>query len=272
MIVFVDESYRQDAAGTWHYALAGFGINEFRCRALQAAVYQLIRKYFAVPGDYEADSWRMALREKIIVEKAPEEIELKAESLLSPSNLRRFGGESSPHYRLASEVLTKVNDCRGTCLGVLLNPADPKEVKDCSHGCPPAYLRLIHIVGRWMAEEYPNQSVTLVLDTEHNAVNLPLSRSISDYLYRSSAGKNLKHVFPSPFWIDSKSMVGAQAADLVAHVLMNSMIPEAERKSLDGLLRQVHNLGRRWDNRMGGTIVRLKKTVADGGSRPADAD
>ncbi|MCX6382390.1 MAG: hypothetical protein NT023_23420 [Armatimonadetes bacterium] len=46
MIVFVDESYKQDAGGKWHYALAGFGIDEFRYRALQAAVYQLVRRFF----------------------------------------------------------------------------------------------------------------------------------------------------------------------------------------------------------------------------------
>ena len=96
MIVFIDESYRQDSKGTWHYALAGFGIDEFRCRALQAAVYQLVRKYFAVKSEYESDAWRPALRDKIIVERPLKDIELKGENLLSAGNLRRFGGDASP--------------------------------------------------------------------------------------------------------------------------------------------------------------------------------
>ena len=265
MIVFIDESYKKDSKGTWHYALAGFGVDEFRYRALQAATYQLIRKYFAVTAEYEGDSWRLALGDKIIVEKSSNEIELKGESLLSSSNLRRFGGEESPHYRLVDEVLEKVNNCRGTCLGVLVNPADPQDVKDCSRGCPSAYVRLIHIIGKWMAEQHPNQSVTLVLDTEHNAVNLPLSRSIADYLYKSSNGRNLKHVFPSPFWIDSQSMSGAQVADLVAHILMNSMMPETERKQIDRLWSRVNGMRSRWNSGRGGTITRQRKAAADGG-------
>jgi len=159
MVIFVDESYKQDSKGLWHYALA----------------------------------------DKIIAIKSVDEVELKASSLLSPGNLKRFGEDRSPHYRLVSEIFDTVYKCRGTCIGILANPISPKIVKDCTDGCPPVYTKFINTVGRWMSQEYPGIPATLVLDTEHNGVNIPLSRSIADYLYRSSAGKRMRHVFPSPF-------------------------------------------------------------------------
>ena len=143
MIVFVDESHQQDVSGTWHYALAGFGINEFRYRAPQAAIYQLIRQYYDVRASYAGDDWRNALSSKMITETPVGEVELKAANLLKRSSLERFGGEQSPHYRLVRDVLAKVRECRGTCLGVLVNPLSPTAVKDCSHGCPGAYVKLM---------------------------------------------------------------------------------------------------------------------------------
>lgn len=81
----------------------------------------------------------------------------------------------------------------------------------------------------------------------------------------------MKHIFPSPFWIDSQSMAGAQVADLVAHILMNSMLPEPERKPLGKLWDQVIELRWRWEDGRGGTITRLRKAMANGGDSPADA-
>lgn len=230
MIVFIDESYERDSQGVWHYALAGFGINEFRYRALQAAVYQLCQRVFDVKSNYEGDNWRLVLDQRIITEKPVSEIELKGASLLTEGKLRRFGGEESPHYRLVSETFKCVKACRGTSIGILMNPEHPDEVKDCRDGCPRAYRELLEVIAQWMEEQYPRQPATLVMDTEHNGVNLPLSRAIATYLYRSEFGGKNKHLFPSPFWVDSQSMVGSQVADLIAHVLMNSMKPESEQK------------------------------------------
>ena len=60
-------------------------------------------------------------------------------------------------------------------------------------------------------------------------------------------------------------MAGARIANLIARVLMNSMMPTAERKALDGLWRQVNNLRYQWDSGVGGTIAKLEKSVANEG-------
>jgi hypothetical protein len=266
LVVFIDESYQKDSSGVWHYALAGFAVNEFRYRAIQAATYQLVRQFFDVQANYEGEAWREALADKIIVEKSHDDIELKASYLLKASSLRKFGGEKSPHHRLVAEILENVSRCRGTSFGVLVNPDDPQQVKSCSDGCPPVYTRLIEMVARWMQEEHPGEHVSPVLDTEHSGVNLPLSRSIADFLYRSRVGQNMRNVFPAPFWIDSQSMAGAQVADLIAHILMNSMMPEGERKPLKVLTGTVFDLSHRWQKSPGGTITRLRKVTADGGA------
>ena len=266
LVIFIDESYQKNSGGVWHYALAGFAVNEFRYRAIQAASYQLVRQFFDVQANYVGDSWREALTHKIIVEKSHDDIELKASDLLKASSLRRFGEENSPHHRLVTEILGNVRRCRGTSFGVLVNPDDPQQVKSCSDGCPPVYTRLIEMIARWMQDEHPGQNISLVLNTEHNGVNLPLSRSIADFLYRSRAGQNMSNVFPAPFWRDSQSMAGAQVADLIAHILMNSMMPERERKPLRILTETVYGLSHRWQTSSGGTKTRLRKLTADGGS------
>jgi len=107
-----------------------------------------VRKYFDLGEKYSEDAWREALSEKILVEKSHDEIEIKARDLLKASNLKRFGGEGSPHYLLAGEILHNVQRCRGVSFGVLVNPDHPDDVKCCANGCPPACIRLIEVVGR----------------------------------------------------------------------------------------------------------------------------
>jgi len=259
VIVFIDESYQQDSTGKWYYALAGFGIDEFRYRALQAAIYQLVRTYFDHRSSYEGDSWRAVLTEKIIVEQPHDEIELKAQYLLKRSNLERFGGTNAPHHKLVRDAFRLLEQTRGTTLGVILSPDDPKEVKQVDTGCPYPFQKLIGVIANWMDEQFPGRPVTLALDTEHDGINLPLSRSIADFLYRTRSGQEMKHVFPSPFWIDSQSMAGSQIADLVAHVLMSSMLPEAERKPIEELWGMAFRLSHKWRGRENGsTIYRIR--------------
>ena len=76
----------------------------------------------------------------------------------------------------------------------------------------------------------------------------------------------MRCIFPSPFWVDSQSMAGAQIADLVAHILMDSMMPESllpfkpqiaigrtpvdhPRKVAQDLLRIAERRSRRWRSR-----------------------
>lgn len=259
MLVFIDESYDKDSHGQWHYALAGFGIDEFRYRALQAAVYQLTKDAFVDRNSLGGRDWSDLLQDKIVIERSPEGLELKSSQLLKLGSLKRFGGEGSPHCRLVAGILESVRKCRGTSIGVLVNPDHPTDVKDTRQGCPVPYQRLLNIVGAWMRDEFEGRPVSLVMDTEHSGINLPLSRAISSYMYQSSAGRQMKHIVPSPFWIDSQSMAGAQVADLIAHILMNAMKPERERKPLPGLTRQVYELRHEWAGRDGGTISRLRR-------------
>lgn len=41
------------------------------------------------------------------------------------------------------------------------------------------------------------------------------------------------------FWVDSSTTAGSQVADIIAHVLMNSMRPATRRKNLQELWRKV---------------------------------
>ena len=49
----------------------------------------------------------------------------------------------------------------------------------------------------------------------------------------------LRHIVVDPFWVDSRTTAGSQLADLIAHILMNSMRPATTRKPIYALWRKV---------------------------------
>ena len=242
MLLFFDESYEvQEETGALLHAYAGFAIRQDRYRTLVAAMYQRKLRYFVPDTDLSAVERQEARRSgKIIVAGAAEKAEMKGEKLLTEKQARfHVENNNAPGILMAEELLTVLAELECTVFASLSTPASMREIQTEVTLLPVYLIRLLERIEHFMQEQNPNKSAVIVLDRVKDDEDKNLSECLSDFLFRSSSGKRMRHLVPNPFWVDSKTTAGSQTADILAHILMNSMRPDATRKPLDNLWRKV---------------------------------
>jgi hypothetical protein len=243
VLVFLDESYEADDAGGLRHAYAGFGIDELQYRRLMAAVHQAKLRYFKQAGAMASEEIHATRATHIVTELAPEDAEIKATKLMTAKQANWHATHrNAPGILMVTDVLDSVASCDSTVFAVLSNPSDLRELRDREGHLPIQFCRLLERVESWMREEHPDRAAVIVPDTVHEGIDRQLSKRIADFLFRSDQGKRMRHLVPSPFWVDSHSTAGSQVADIIAHILMNGMRPASERKALDDLWRRVVSL------------------------------
>jgi len=266
MLVFLDESYEVATEGGYRHAYAGFGIDELNYRRLMAAVHQAKLRLFRQAGSMTPDEIHAARATQIITEEAPEDAELKATKLLTAKQAKWHASYgNAPGLLMAETLLDALSAGGGIVFGVLSAPSNLRELQDRGGHLPIQFCRLLERVESWMREQHDDRAAVIVPDTVHEGIDRQLSKRIADYLFRSSDGKRMRHLVPNPFWVDSHSTTGSQVADLVAHILMNSMRPAGQRKAIDHLWRKVVSMEyRSTDGRTRGIRRVVQKTT--GGS------
>jgi hypothetical protein len=243
MLVFIDESYDRDGQGRIHHALAGFGISEAGYRKLLAIVHQVKERYFE-SADGMTSEQRAELRtRRIACSGEPRRAELKATKLLT-AKAAQFHVEtgSAQSILLVEELLDEVYRLEGVVFGVLSEPDHVDQIQRPGGALPIQLRALMERIEAWMAESFPNDYATLIFDAIDNKTSRELNACVSDFLFRHAEGKRMRHLVPTPFWVDSDSTPGSQVADIIAHVLMNSMLPEARRKPLASVWRRVNGM------------------------------
>lgn len=258
MLFFIDESYKFDSIGDLHHVIAGIGIEEQRYRSLEAATHRIRRNWLVSRDGFAQEEVASMLATKLPVNGDPETFEFKGQDLLQQRRIDKYRElGSSPSISIVKELLQATKDCGATTFGVLSNPKNVDEILR-SNGCPPQYIRLLDRINNWMIDANPNQMAIPVFDNIHGGTNSHVSRQIGKYLYRHARGKKIRKIIPTPFWIDSSSTAGSQIADIVAHILMNSMLPSFERKQIEFLWQSVVGME---SSQFGyRTITRLKAT------------
>lgn len=268
MLVFMDESYEQDGTGRVRHVYAGFGIHEGSYRALVAALHQGKLRYCADGTGLTAEQ-RDALRlTHILTAGSPEKAEVKAQKLLGAGKARHhmeFG--NAPGLLMAEHILDALAATHATVFGVLSHPVSDAAIRGDQEHLPQQYIRLLERVEAWMAEQHPDGAAVMVFDTVHNGCDLRVSRQMADFLFRSKQGQAMRHIVCNPFWVDSTTTAGSQAADLVAHILMNSMRPATDRKPLAHLWQKVASMEFRSVDMKTRGIRQLRKETTDGSSR-----
>jgi hypothetical protein len=240
MLVFLDESYETDGAGKFNHAYAGFGVDEWQYRGLVAAVFQAKHRYFLRDTGFDDEQRREARKTHIVTSEAPERAEMKATKLLTAKQAEHYAQfGNAPGIEIALELLKALDQSQSTVFGILSNPADVADIQNPTLHLPLQFIRILERIEMWMKEQHPDQMAIVVPDTIHEGININLSEKIGDFLYRSGSGQKLRHIVVNPFWVDSRTTAGSQLADLIAHVLMNSMRPAKTRKRLDELWRKV---------------------------------
>ena len=239
-MVFLDESYEGDGAGKFHHAYAGFGVDERQYRGLVAAVFQAKQRYFLRDAGMGDEERREVRKTHIVTSEAPERAEMKATKLLTAKQADHFAQfGNAPGIEIAIELLEALDRNQTTIFGILSNPTDVADIQNPRLHLPLQFIRILERIEMWMKEQHPDEMAIVVPDTIHEGININLSEKIGDYLYRSVSGQKLRHIVVNPFWVDSRTTAGSQLADLIAHILMNSMRPERTRKRLDVLWRKV---------------------------------
>jgi len=258
MLVFIDESYKTDSTGVLHHAIAGIGIEEHRYRALEAGTHEIRRRWLVSRDGLSQQDVPPLLATKLPVNGNPEHFEIKGEDLLQQRRIEKYHElGSSPSISIVLELLELARKCRATTFGILSNPDRVEDILK-SEGCPVQYIRLLDRINKWMLDAHPDRMAIPVFDNIHGGTNSHVSRQIGMYLYRHAVGKEMRKIVPTPFWIDSKSTAGSQVADVVAHILMNSMQPQMERKDTEFLWKLVVGMEATGDGYR--TVTKLKKT------------
>jgi hypothetical protein len=265
MLVFIDESYDKVGSGPISHALAGFGIPEGRYRKLVAVVHQIKERYFESAEGISREHLAELRTRRIACSGEPRRAELKGSKLLTlkAAQFHQQTGKAQS-ILLVEELLDKVFDLDGVVFGVLSEPSHVDEIQKPGQLLPLQLRTLMERVEMWMVESYPDYHASLVFDAIDNRTSRDLNSCTSDFLFRHQEGRRMRHIVPTPFWVDSDSTPGSQVADIIAHVLMNSMLPEARRKPLGSVWRRVS--GMMFTSQDGRTrgIRRLKKKQQTG--------
>jgi hypothetical protein len=240
VLLFLDESYEKADGGGYRHAYAGFGVDEFRYRGLAAAVHQAKERYFIDGTSMTEEERKEARRCRILTSGPPEKAEVKATKLLTVKNARHHQEHGdAPGLLMAHSILDAVAQVDGTVFGVLSHPDDIRGLQQQAASLPLQFQRLLERVDLWMQEQRPREAAIIVLDEVSAGVDKHLSECMADFLYKSSAGRKMRHIVTHPFWVDSRTTAGSQVADIIAHLLMNSMRPAAEQKPLEDLWRKL---------------------------------
>ena len=238
MLLFLDESYEEDEKGGFRFAYAGFAVDEQRYRGLVAAVYQAKHRYIAQVSSEMTPQERIDLgNTKLLDSNPPERAEIKANKLMGKRQVERFEKYGfAPGVALVEEWLRAMREADATVFGVLSYPQDTKDVLNPAERLPVEHIRLFERVEKWMAEQHEKEMVSVIPDTIDN-YRQNMSSCLSDFLFRSHQGKAMRHIVVTPFWVDSSVTVGAQLADVVAYLIMNTMRPTEKQNRLVNLWR-----------------------------------
>lgn len=227
---------------------------------MEAGIHNIRRRWLLSRDGVDEETLKTYMATKVLVNGDPESFEFKGEDLLQRRRLMRHTSETpSPSVQIVEECLALVRDCRSTSFGILSNPVHIDAIQKAER-CPVQYVRLLDRINKWMLDAHPDRMAIPVFDSIHGGANSHLSRQIGQYLYRHARGSQMRKIVPTPFWIDSTTTAGSQMADIISHVLMNSMQPFKERKPIEFLWKRVVAMEAIGDGYR--TVTRLKRQPA----------
>jgi hypothetical protein len=83
----------------------------------------------------------------------------------------------------------------------------------------PQFRWLLERIERFMERDYPHDFALPIFDGQDPRSNEKLSRRFTSFMARSSRGRAMQHIVPSPLFVDSSLTPGTQIADACAYVL-----------------------------------------------------
>lgn len=195
MLVFVDES------GLPHVndpnpcsTLAGIALEERLSKDFAREIFNLKKKFWGVTG--------------------PTEKELKGRLLL---NKRSF--TSPKKIEFVEELFTL---CRQyelqTFATIQERPTQEVLIKDSTY-LTTEFTYLLERINKFMEENFPDNFALIVFDGKDDRSNEKTAGKFTNFLYRSTWGKEFIHILPTPFFVNSKITPEIQIADIFAYCI-----------------------------------------------------
>lgn len=265
MLLFVDESYQQ-VERTTHLAIGGVLVSADRYRQLMACVYQLKQRYFisnlAVDcGD--PDALRTARQRGVLVDGEVTQAELKANKLLGPRVARHYAATGSAiGFELVQELLGSLHDLDARVFGTLSEVHDVQAVLRPRADLLPRQLAfLLERANDYAAGRGDQRVICTVFDSVHLGQDHGIEAGVSNFMFRTSKGQQMRQIVPQPFFVNSMLTPGLQVADIVSYLLRLAMAEEHARLPWQLLIDQVYRLAVRREDGKVHSIYRIYDKV-----------
>jgi len=177
MLVYADESYREQNTANCKSTFAAVCIPEDRYRAFEIDLFRL-KKHF----------WKV---------QEPSDLELKGRLLLSERAI-----ELPKNREFIRQLIALLREYNIVPLAVVQDGSFPLSTLKVDH-LPQLYRAVLRRVDRYMVEKYPNDHAVLFFDGIDHQTNQKVAVSFTNYMFRHQAGIQCQHILPVPNFSDS---------------------------------------------------------------------
>lgn len=143
-----------------------------------------------------------------------DEREGKATALLNRYSLTKVAAKRE----YAESLFEFLRDFELTVFAVVME-RPPRELYQGPEFLQRQFRWLLQRIDRFMEREDPNGFAIPIFDGQDPSSNRNFSESFTGFLVRTDVGRAMKHVVPSPLFVDSSLTFGIQVADLFAYVI-----------------------------------------------------
>ncbi len=197
MIVFCDESWKNNTSGKMIGTLAAVGLPRKSFNKLVDSVFFIASKYFGLQN--------------------ARAVEIKGKRLLCTYEYRRqAGGTVSMKMAFARELLEVLRSYNATVFASVVE-SDRDVQLLCSDKLERPYLYLMERINGWATEN--NAIADIVFDDRGLKANSSVSESFTEFLVRSRSGRSWSGIMRTPLFAYSNCSRGIQMADLVCTVV-----------------------------------------------------
>ncbi len=201
MAVCIREGNSRDITRELHNLRAAL-LDEITIRALlpQEKIQKLLK---AIPDDMSSERKLEELRDAV---------ELKATLLLGERSFRQV----PKAWELAESVFELVRKVDLAAFTIVIRR--PSFVPHTPPGMlPRQYQFLLQRVSDHMANKFRGEMATIIFDEEHLHHDREISRSFTNFMFKTAEGKSFDNILEIPLFVSSSLTPGVQLADLFAY-------------------------------------------------------
>ncbi len=219
MLVYLDESYRQEGTPNCKSTSAAVCIQEDRYREFDTDLYKLKKLYWKIqsPSDLELKG-RLLLSERAITLPKNREFMRQLIALMKEYSVVPFAVVQDGYLSLAM-------------------------IKD---RFPGIYRAILRRVDRLMEEKFSNDHAVVFFDEIDHGMNQKIAVSFNNFLFRHSSGMHFRHILPVPNFSDSSVTPGIQLADVLAYCVNERYV--GRRGHLEEYFSQLRDLAFSYQN------------------------